>query len=160
MATDHQQAPALERRRLSGWGRTPAATSDVAVPRGAEDIVGLMHTSNGRGLIPRGLGRSYGDAAQRSGGVVLDMTSLNRMGQVDPGTGLITLEAGVSIDALMRAVLPQGWFVPVTAGTRSITVGGAIAADIHGKNHHRDGSFCNHVTAMTLVTPTGVMEVT
>jgi decaprenylphospho-beta-D-ribofuranose 2-oxidase len=160
MASEDHRAPAITRRRLSGWGRTPAAASDVAVPRGAEDIVGLLHKANGRGLIPRGLGRSYGDAAQRSGGLVLDMTSLDRFGPVDPTTGLVTVEAGVSIDTLMRAVLPQGWFVPVTAGTRSITVGGAIAADIHGKNHHRNGSFCNHVTAMTLVTPMGIMQVT
>ena len=111
-------------------------------------------------MIPRGLGRSYGDAGQRAGGLVLDMTRLDSIGPVDRDSGLVTVGAGVSIDQLLRVVLPQGGFVPVTPGTRNVTIGGAIAADIHGKNHHRDGSFCRHVTSMTLVTPTGVHEVT
>ena len=88
------------------------------------------------------------------------MTRLDVIGAVDPDSGAVSVEAGVSFDDFMRNVLPQGWFVPVTPGTRSVTVGGAIAADIHGKNHHRDGSFCNHVTSMTLVTPGGIHEVT
>ncbi len=91
---------------------------------------------------------------------MLDMTQFDTISAVDPDTGDVSLGAGVSFDDLMRKVLPQGWFVPVTPGTRSVTVGGAIAADIHGKNHHRDGSFCNHVTSMTLVTPGGTREVT
>ncbi len=150
----------LERRRLSGWGRAPSSWSDVAVPGNIHDIERLLGPANGRGLIPRGLGRSYGDAAQRSGGLVLDMTGFGAMDAVDPDTGLLSVEAGVSIDTLLRELLPQGWFVPVTPGTRHVTIGGAIAADIHGKNHHRDGSFCNHVTAMTLVTPSGGHAIT
>jgi decaprenylphospho-beta-D-ribofuranose 2-oxidase len=91
---------------------------------------------------------------------VVDMTGLDALGAVEQKTGMVSVEAGVTIDTLMRELLPQGWFVPVTPGTRKVTVGGAIAADIHGKNHHRDGSFCNHVISMTLVTPSGVFEVT
>jgi decaprenylphospho-beta-D-ribofuranose 2-oxidase len=133
---------------------------DVAAPLTSDDVERFLTQPEGRGLIPRGLGRSYGDAAQRSGGLVLDMTNFKEIGEVDPSTGLLSVDAGVSIDELLRVVLPQGWFVPVTPGTRSVTIGGAIAADIHGKNHHRDGSFCNHVTSMTLATPTGTFEVT
>jgi len=110
-------------------------------------------------VIARGLGRSYGDAAQRSGGVVRDMCAFADIGAADPASGLVTLEGGVCLDDLLRQSLPSGWFVPVTPGTRQITVGGAIAADIHGKNHHVDGSFFRHVTGLTLVTPTGVHEV-
>jgi decaprenylphospho-beta-D-ribofuranose 2-oxidase len=132
----------------------------VATPRHVGEIEPLLATANGRGLIPRGLGRSYGDAAQRSGGLVVDMTQLHAIDAVAPDSGLVSIEAGASIDSVLRTVLPQGWFVPVTPGTRSVTIGGAIAADIHGKNHHRDGSFCNHVTALTLVTPRGVQDVT
>jgi decaprenylphospho-beta-D-ribofuranose 2-oxidase len=108
-----------------------------------------------RGLIARGLGRSYGDPAQNAGGLVIDMTGLNRIHSIDAGTGLAVVDAGVSLDALMRAALPLGLWVPVLPGTRQVTVGGAIAADIHGKNHHSAGSFGNHVRALDLVTAGG-----
>jgi decaprenylphospho-beta-D-ribofuranose 2-oxidase len=149
-----------QRRRLSGWGRTAPTYSDVASPRDAGEVAELLASGSPRGVIARGLGRSYGDAAQRAGGLVLDMTRLDSIGEIDPASGLVTVGAGVSIDALLGAILPSGWFVPVTPGTRRVTIGGAIATDIHGKNHHRDGSFCSHVTAMTVVTPSGPQEVT
>ena len=159
-AAEHGLPFPIERRRLSGWGRTPSSLCDVATPRNEEEVVRLLARAESRGVIPRGLGRSYGDAGQRAGGLVLDMTRLDSIGPVDRDSGLVSVGAGVSIDQLLRVVLPQGGFVPVTPGTRNVTIGGAIAADIHGKNHHRDGSFCRHVTSMTLVTPTGVHEVT
>jgi len=107
------------------------------------------------GVIARGLGRSYNNAAQCGGGVVISTARLNRILDLDPATGLATCEAGVSLEQLMVAALPAGWFVPVSPGTRQVTVGGAIAADVHGKNHHVAGSFARHLRSFDLVLPGG-----
>ena len=110
-------------------------------------------------MIARGLGRSYGDAAQCAAGVVIDTSRLDAIGPIHPQTGSVEVGGGVSLDALIRAAIPSGWFIPVSPGTRQVTVGGAIAADVHGKNHHRHGSFCRHVASLTLVTPAGIRTI-
>ncbi len=137
---------------LSGWGRTKFAFSSVHTPLDEEDVMNEFK-SNAH-VIARGLGRSYGDAAQLSGGVVLDNRQLGGIGTIDT-SGVVNVGAGVSFDELLAYAIPQGWFVPVTPGTRQVTMGGAIGADVHGKNHHVDGSFANHVLSMRLVTPSG-----
>ena len=148
----------VTRERLSGWGRTAPSTGLVDKATGPESIQALMHTQRG-GIVARGMGRSYGDAAQCSGGLTVDMTELSFIGEIDSATATVEVGAGVSLHALLRRIIPEGWFVPVTPGTRYVSVGGAIAADVHGKNHHRDGSFARHVAEMTIVTPTGTYTV-
>ena len=148
---------------LSGWGRTSPSNARVVAPDDPSDVGSVLRSAGDDsakpGVIARGLGRSYGDAAQCAGGVVVDTRHLGRIGPIDPESGAVEVQAGVSLDGLLRSGLQSGWFLPVSPGTRQVTIGGAIAADIHGKNHHADGSFGRHVVSLTLETPTGVHEV-
>ncbi|MEO8198933.1 MAG: FAD-binding oxidoreductase [Gemmatimonadota bacterium] len=143
----------LPPQQISGWGRYPTGTSQLARPeqvRGITDLVGAH-----RYVIARGLGRSYGDAAINEAGVTLLLERFNRFLSFDSATGMVRCEAGVTIADLLTHFLPRGFFPPVTPGTRFVTLGGALAADVHGKNHHKDGSFSRHVEEFNLLTAEG-----
>ncbi|WP_430377075.1 FAD-binding protein [Streptomyces sp. B1-3] len=140
---------------LTGWGRTAPTAARPTRPRSYEEAVAAVRGCGARGGIPRGLGRAYGDAAQNAGGAVFDMTGLDRVHAIDADGGTVLCGAGVSLHRLMEVLLPLGWFVPVTPGTRHVTVGGAIGADVHGKNHHVSGSFSRHVLSFELLTADG-----
>ena len=142
---------------LTGWGRTSRTKSRLVTPRNVEEVEEIFASNSF--VIARGLGRSYGDAAQLAGGVVVENRGFASISEVSD-EGLVHVGSGVSFDELIAATLPLGWFVPVTPGTRQVTMGGALAADVHGKNHHVAGSFANHVRSMRLVTPTGTFDVT
>ena len=139
---------------LSGWGRTNPVTSEVVKPSSVEQLQQLIHKAPPKSLIARGLGRSYGDAAQLKDGMVIELSVFDQI-KLNPISGTITAGAGVSLDQILRVIVPEGFFLPVTPGTRNVTVGGAIAADVHGKNHHVDGSFGNHVQRLLLVDGNG-----
>lgn len=145
-------------RTLTGWGRTAPSTARVLCDPTVESIQHAVCHAGARGLIARGLGRAYGDPACNAGGLVIDMPGLDRIHSVDADAAVVDVDAGVSLDTLMRRALPFGLWVPVLPGTRQVTVGGAIAADIHGKNHHTQGSFGNHVLSMDLVTADGAVR--
>jgi decaprenylphospho-beta-D-ribofuranose 2-oxidase len=127
------------RRVLTGWGRTAPTAADEVPVDGAEGVVKALADPPSGGIVARGLGRSYGDPAQNAGGMVLDMTGLSGVRTFDADEGVVTVAAGTSLDDLMRFV----------------TVGGAIASDVHGKGHHATGSFGNTVLSMELVLPGG-----
>ncbi|MEU3793547.1 FAD-binding oxidoreductase [Streptomyces fructofermentans] len=140
---------------VTGWGRTAPTAARLVRPRSYEETLAAVRECGARGGIARGLGRAYGDAAQNAGGAVFDMTGLDRVHAIDADGGTVLCDAGVSLHRLMEVLLPLGWFVPVTPGTRYVTVGGAIGADIHGKNHHGSGSFARHVLSFELLTADG-----
>lgn len=142
-------------QRLSGWGLYPSESSRVASPA---DRAALQEAVADRGVasvIPRGLGRAYGDSALNRDQGVLVQTRLNCFLGFDPLTGIVHCEAGVSLAEIIRHLQPRGWFLPTTPGTKFVTVGGAIAADVHGKNHHRDGSLGRYVHELELLTAAG-----
>lgn len=142
---------------LTGWGRTAPSRAHVDSPASVQGIQATVRAAGPRGVLARGLGRSYGDAAQSGGATVFDMTALHTF-DLDVKAGTVTALAGASVDEILRAIVPAGFFVPVTAGTRFVTVGGAIAADIHGKNHHVEGSFGSHVTRMSVIDGSGELR--
>lgn len=137
---------------IAGWGNNTPVTTLLANPTTIEEISLLVQQSPS---IPRGLGRSYGDAAQLAGGTTLDMTAMGGISPVaeqpDSELGYVTVGAGVSLRDLSLALGAHGWSLPVVPGTGHVTVGGAIASDVHGKGHHRDGSFGNHVREVRIV---------
>lgn len=144
-----------ERHLLGGWGGTPRSAADVVRPHHMPGLHSALGEATDRPLLARGLGRSYGDAALNAGGHVIDMTGIEGVRTLDLEAGTTTAYGGVSIDTLLKVLLPLGYFLPVTPGTRFVTLGGAIAADIHGKNHHADGSIQDHLLSFTLLKANG-----
>jgi decaprenylphospho-beta-D-ribofuranose 2-oxidase len=146
-----------QERTLSGWGGVAASRARVISVFSADDVVrafGARLEASG-GMIARGAGRSYGDAAQNGDGWVLDMSGLRQVIDVDEGRRQVTAQAGASLARILRCLATRGLTLPVVPGTRHVTVGGAIAADVHGKNHARDGSLAAHLVSLTLCTAAG-----
>lgn len=137
--------------KLAGWGNYPRICGRVAELRGSEADAALVAEAP---LIARGLGRSYGDASLQPHLTVLTRR-LDHLRAFDPDSGLLGCEAGVTLGALLDLFLPRGWLPPVMPGTKFVTIGGMVAADVHGKNHHQAGSFGRHVRSLRLMLADG-----
>ena len=155
LAATNTAQNSLNSTRLSGWGNYPKLDCRVYFQRRIGDLQELLSTASSS-LIARGLGRSYGDSAVNSDGVLLQRTR-DRFLSFDVDSGCITCEAGVSLEEIIQVALPKGWFLPTTPGTKFVTVGGAIAADVHGKNHHRDGTWGQYVRRFSLMVAEGAI---
>ena len=136
--------------RLSGWGRYPEHEAELERP---ERYAGQR--PDAPPMIARGQGRGYGDAALNQDGHVLLTERINRLLEFDVERGIRRAEAGITLAEILEVIVPQGWFLPVTPGTRFVSLGGCVAADVHGKNHHHDGSFGEHVLAIELLLADG-----
>jgi decaprenylphospho-beta-D-ribofuranose 2-oxidase len=147
-------SPKPMRAMVAGWGRYPIAESDVYRPEKLTELAAIV-CSDRTPLVARGAGRAYGDAAINGGGRVVEIERLNRMLAFDSTTGTLRAEAGVTISEIIDVFLPRGFFPAVTPGTRFVTLGGSIAADVHGKNHHRDSSLAAHVSSFDLMLASG-----
>jgi FAD/FMN-containing dehydrogenase len=137
--------------QISGWGRYPKIDAEVILPRDLLQASTLVR-SDGL-LIPRGLGRAYGDSSLANR--VMETTNLQFFHSFDSVSGVLSCDAGVSLFEILKVFVPKGWFIPVSPGTRFVTVGGAIASDVHGKNHHLDGTFGQHVISLQLLLGNG-----
>lgn len=148
-----EQQPAAPRRAGTtfSWGRYPQV-QHRAVYRATwtDELPRFLDSATSGSLLPHGLGRSYGDSCLNDGRDLADCTRLTRFQSFDAESGVLRCECGVTLAEIVEIAIPQGWFLPVTPGTKFVTVGGAIANDVHGKNHHRAGTFGHHVRKMAI----------
>lgn len=143
--------------KLTGWGQYPSIESNIITPLDVTDILNILSSHTTTALAVRGLGRSYGDSSLAPD--VIDTSHLNHLLAFDETSGMLTCAAGVSLADILSVFVPKGWFLPVTPGTEFVTVGGAVASDVHGKNHHLAGSFSDHVSLLKVATVSdGIIE--
>ena len=142
---------------IAGWGRYPSMEASIVSPASEEALREVLRRARAQGdrLIARGCGRGYGDCALAP--VSLDMRAFDTLSAFDNNTGYLRCLAGVTLDDLLRVFLPRGWGIPVSPGTRFVTLGGAVASDVHGKNHHKEGSFASHVRDLRVMLANGTI---
>lgn len=139
------------KKKIANWGNYPIVESDEKTFSFQDQLVQTLNSTVS--FIPRGNGRCYGDASLA--GETISTLKYDKVIQFDIATGLFECESGLTLDKILEIIVPKGWFLPVTPGTKFITVGGAVGSDVHGKNHHVDGSFSNHIVEMELLLSDG-----
>ena len=142
--------------KIYGWGRYPQQVAYLHTPTSRPSLELIVKQQNS--VLARGMGRSYGDSANASN--VLQTAFINHFIEFDKATGKLTVEAGITLREILEVIVPSGWFLPVTPGTSYVTLGGAIASDVHGKNHHIAGTFGQHVKSLSMLLGTGEVVTT
>lgn len=135
-------------KRLANWGNYPVISCDETTFTQVDQVEDMI--SSHSSIIARGNGRCYGDASLATNSV--STLKFDKVLQFDTSTGVFECQSGITLDQILEIAVPKGWFLPVTPGTKFITVGGAVASDVHGKNHHAEGSFSNHIIDMDVIT--------
>ena len=133
-------------KKISGWGNNKFAYSKIYFPKNLSEVKKFIKKKT----IARGLGRSYGDSAIQPNSTIIT-TKLNKIISFNQKNGILEAEAGISIEDILNLIIEKGWFLPVTPGSKQITLGGMVASNVHGKNHHKDGSFKNHIINFKIV---------
>jgi FAD/FMN-containing dehydrogenase len=155
---DQVIVPATNTKRYQSWGRFPKAKDSMVESvfwrADLDEVIDDLQKSE-RPALPFGYGRSYGDSCLNNGGILIDTTTLNRFIAFDDVAGVLRCEAGVSLANILDVIVPRGWFLPITPGTKYVSMAGAIANDIHGKNHHMGGTFGCHITQFELLRSNG-----
>jgi decaprenylphospho-beta-D-ribofuranose 2-oxidase len=141
------------KKEIANWGNYPSMESDERNFSMLDDIRKYVQTANG--FIPRGNGRCYGDASLAANTICT--TRFDKILSFDTQTGVFECESGITLDQVLDVIVPKGWFLPVTPGTKFITIGGAVASDVHGKNHHVDGCFSHHIEEMDILLSDGAL---
>ena len=145
----------IKEEKISGWGRKNTVNSKLVNFNNIKEIQTFLNTSKNLNCISRGLGRSYGDAAQLNENFVFNLDFCNK---ISLSGNEVNVGGGVSINRLLEVIIPQGYFLPVSPGSSKVTIAGAIAADVHGKNHHKDGSLGNHIKRILIITSKGEIK--
>ncbi len=149
--------PAFVPTQLSGWGQYPIQMCDLYRPQNLEELQEIVRSAPQADLISRGKGRSYGDAALNQARGVILQSGLDPALNLDAESGILECGASASLADILDCAVPRGFFLPITPGTKHISVGGAIAADVHGKNHHRDGTISSQLLDFRILTGTGAI---
>ena len=142
---------------IAGWGNNNIIRSDIFYPKNEQEIIEILEKLNNEGIITRGLGRSYGDMSLYKN--ILSLERYKKIFELDEKTGILRCSSNLSIVEIIEKIVNKGWFLNVTPGSKYVTIGGAIANDVHGKNHHKDGSFSDYVEEIKIITPDGKINI-
>jgi len=138
-------------KKIANWGNYPVMESNEVQFTTVKEVQQIV--SNAHNAIPRGNGRCYGDASLAE--ETISTLKFDKVLSFDTENGILECQSGLTLDKILEIIVPKGWFLPVTPGTKFITVGGAVGSDVHGKNHHVDGSFSNHILSMEIILANG-----